>query len=240
MTERKTLDRVLSRAGAGSRTDARGWIVSGRVAVNGRLTRNPNCWLDPARDQVTIDGKAVVSKTRIYILLHKPVGYVTTYRDPEGRPTVYDLIADVKAFVSPVGRLDLETSGLLLLTNDTDLAERVTNPDAHVPKTYQVKTSRVMTDAELHALRDGVTLRDGPTRPALVRRLNDTSRHTLLEIALTEGRNRQVRRMVEAVGARVVTLTRVKIGPVALGSLPPGSWRRLTGTELRRLRTREV
>ena len=204
--------------------------------MNGQVVRNAGRWVDPERDHVRVDDQPLVARERFSLVLHKPAGYVTTYKDPEGRPTVYDLIRDVQVFVSPVGRLDLDTSGLLLMTNDTDLAERVTNPDSHVPKTYQVKTSKVLTDADLQTLRDGVTLRDGPTRPALVRRLSENTRQTFFEIALTEGRNRQVRRMVEAVGARVVALSRVKIGPIAIGALPPGEWRRLTAGELRRLR----
>ena len=138
----RTLDRLLSRAGLGSRTEARRWIVAGRVTLNGRVTRNPDRWADPGRDRIHVDGQPLVTRQRIYIALHKPIGYVTTYRDPEGRPTVYDLIAKIDTFVSPVGRLDLETSGLLLMTNDTDFAERVTNPDSHVPKTYRVTISK--------------------------------------------------------------------------------------------------
>ena len=157
---------------------------------------------------------------------------MTTYKDPQGRPTVYDLIPDVRTFVSPVGRLDLDTSGLLLLTNDTQFAERVTNPDSHVSKTYLVAASTVLTDGELQKLRDGVRLKDGPTRPALVTRVRDSGGQTYFEITLTEGRNRQVRRMVEAVGARVVKLARVNIGPIAIGTLPAGKWRRLTRAEV--------
>jgi pseudouridine synthase len=226
---------VLSKAGVGSRTEARAWIAAGRVAVNGRTTRDPDRRVDSRRDGVDLDGRPVVARARIYLLLHKPAGYVTTYKDPEGRPTVYDLIKDVEAFVSPVGRLDLETSGLLLMTNDTQFAERVTNPDSHVPKTYVVKASTLLSDDELQTLRSGVMLKDGPTRPAVVRRLNDSARRSSFEITLTEGRNRQVRRMVEAIDARVVTLTRTRIGPISIGSLPVGTWRRLTDGEIRRL-----
>ena len=188
--------------------------------------------MDIARDRVHLDGKPLVARERVYLILHKPTGYVTTYKDPEGRPTVYDLIPDVKTFVSPVGRLDLDTSGLLLLTNDTHFAERVTSPSSHVPKTYVVKASALLTDADLQKLRRGVTLKDGPTRPALVTRLNDSAKHTEFEITLTEGRNRQVRRMVEEIGARVVALSRVKIGPISIGTLPAGKWRRLTRAEV--------
>jgi pseudouridine synthase len=228
----KTLERVLSKAGVGSRVEARSWIHARRVKVNGRIVQNPDHWVDMERDRVRFDDKPLATRERVYLLLYKPTGYLTTYKDPDGRPTVYDLIADVETFVSPVGRLDLRTSGLLLMTNDTRFAERVTNPDSHVPKTYLVKASRVVTDAELQRLREGVELSDGPTRPATVARLRDSAKYTHFEITLTEGRNRQVRRMVEAVGAHVLKLVRVKVGPIAIGALPIGKWRPLTPAEI--------
>ena len=228
----KTLERVLSKAGVGSRVEARSWIHAGRVQVNGKMTRNPDQWVDVARDRVRLDGKALVTRERLYVLLYKPAGYLTTYKDPRGRPTVYDLIADVGTFLSTVGRLDLDTSGLLLLTNDNQFAERVTNPASHVPKTYLVKSSMLLTDAQLQRLRDGIDLADGPTRPAIVTRLRDSAKYTHFEITLTEGRNRQVRRMVEALDAHVLKLVRVKIGPLAIGKLPIGKWRLLTPTEV--------
>lgn len=228
----KTLERVLSKAGVGSRVDARSWIHAGRVKVNGRITRNPDQWIDMKRDRVLFDGKPLVARERVYLLLYKPTGYLTTYKDPEGRPTVYDLTADAGTFVSPVGRLDLDTSGLLLMTNDNQFAERVTNPNSHVPKTYLVKASAVLTDTQLQQLRDGIELADGPTRPALVTRLRDSGKYTHFEITLTEGRNRQVRRMVEALDAKVLKLVRVRIGHIAIGRLPIGKWRLLTATEV--------
>ncbi len=231
----KTLDRVLSKAGVGSRVDARDRIRAGRVKVNGQVVRDPDHWVDMKRDRIRLDGKPLQARQRIYLLLYKPTGYLTTYRDPQGRPTVYDLIADVGAFVSPVGRLDLDTSGLLLMTNDNQLAERVTNPESHVPKTYLVKASKVLTDAQLKELRDGVVLADGATRPARVRRVRDSEKYTHLEITLTEGRNRQVRRMIEALDATVLKLVRVKIGPIAIGRLQIGKWRMLTDAEVRTL-----
>jgi len=228
----KTLERVLSKAGVGSRVDARSWTHAGRVRVNGQITRNPDQWIDMKRDRVLFDGKPLVARERIYLLLYKPPGYLTTYKDPEGRPTVYDLIADVGTFLSPVGRLDLDTSGLLLMTNDNQFAERVTNPNSHVPKTYLVKASAVLTDRQLQQLRDGIELADGPTRPALVTRLRDSGKYTHFEITLTEGRNRQVRRMVEALEAKVLKLVRVRIGNIAIGRLPIGKWRLLTAAEV--------
>jgi 23S rRNA pseudouridine2605 synthase len=228
----KTLERVLSKAGIGSRVEARQWVRSGRVKVNGKLTRDPDCWVDMQRDRLLFDGKPLVARQRLYVLLYKPAGYLTTYKDPDGRPTVYDLVAGVGTFLSPVGRLDLDTSGLLLMTNDNRFAERVTNPGSHVPKTYLVKASKVLTDEQLQQLREGVELADGPTRLAAVRRVRDSEKYTHFEITLTEGRNRQVRRMVEALGARVLKLVRVKIGPIAIGALPIGKWRMLTRAEV--------
>ena len=228
----KTLDRVLSKAGVGSRGDAAQWVRAGRVEVNGRVVRDPDRWVDMERDRVRFDRKPLEVRKRIYLLLYKPTGYVTTYRDPEARATVYDLLDDVGTFISPVGRLDLDSSGLLLMTNDTQFAERVANPDSHVPKTYLVKASQRLSDQQLQQLRDGIELSDGPTRPAMVARLRDSANYTHVEITLTEGRNRQVRRMVEALGARVLTLVRVKIGALGIGTLPIGKWRVLTPTEI--------
>src|SRR5271154_5113139 len=207
----KTLDRVLSKAGVGSRTDARKWIGSGRVKVNGRLVRTPDQWVDLERDAVTLDDQPVRAGKKIYLLLYKPKGYITTYKDPEGRATVYDLIRETGEWVVPVGRLDQDSSGLLLMTNDTQFAEHVTNPEFKVPKTYLVKASTLLTDDQLEQLRRGVVLSDGPTQAATVTRVRDSARCTFLEIVIREGRNRQVRRMIEAVGSKVLKLVRVQI-----------------------------
>jgi pseudouridine synthase len=223
---------VLSKAGLGSRTEARRWIHAGRVRVNGRVTQNPDEWIDMVRDRVAFDDAPLQSRQRIYILLYKPTGYLTTYKDPQGRPTVYDLTKDIATFLSPVGRLDLDTSGLLLMTNDTQFAERVTNPESHLPKTYLVKASTVLSDDQLQQLRGGIELADGPTRPAIVTRLRDSAKYTHLEITISEGRNRQVRRMVEALDARVLKLVRVQIGPIRIEMLPIGQWRHLTLEEV--------
>jgi len=228
MGVQKTLERVISKAGLGSRTQARSWIHAGRVHVNGKRVENPDHWIDFDRDRVLFDGKPLKVQARVYILLHKPAGYITTFKDPEGRPTVYDLLGEVGTFISPVGRLDLDTSGLLLMTNDTQFAERLTNPDHKIPKTYVVKAADVLSDDALDRLRRGLELNDGPTRPAQVRRLSDCE----IEIAITEGRNRQVRRMIEAVGSRVVELVRTRIGSVGIGDLAPGAWRELKDGEL--------
>jgi len=228
----KTLERVFSKAGRGSRTEARRWIGEGRVAVNGVTARNPDQWIDLARDKVTLDGKPIAATRGIYIVLYKPKGYLTTYRDPENRPTVYDLIADLDAWLAPVGRLDLDTSGLLLMTNDTAFADHVTSPAHLVPKTYQAKTATLLSEEQIERLRRGIELSDGPTRPAEVRRLRDSAKRTFVEMVLTEGRNRQVRRMIEAAGSRVLKLVRTAIGPLRIGDLAIGKWRRLTGEEI--------
>ncbi|HTX34512.1 MAG TPA: pseudouridine synthase [Bryobacteraceae bacterium] len=231
----KTLERLFSKAGMASRADARGWIAAGRVRVNGTVVKNPDHWVDLEKDRVWLDGKPLRDAAPRYLLLYKPKGYLTTWRDPQGRPTVYALIEDAGAWLSPVGRLDLDTSGLLLMTNDTAFAERLTNPDYKIPKTYQVKTSTLLSDEQIAQLRQGVVLSDGPTRPAEVRRVRDSARYTVLELTITEGRNRQVRRMIEAVGSKVLKLVRTAIGPLRIGDLPIGHWRPLTGDELRSL-----
>jgi 23S rRNA pseudouridine2605 synthase len=224
----KTLERVLSKAGIGSRTEARKWIADGRVRVDGRIVRNPDQWVDLKRDRVAFDGKLLGKTERVYLLFYKPKGYLTTYRDPQGRPTIYDLLPN-KQYLFPVGRLDLDTSGLLILTNDTAFAEQLTNPDYKVPKTYLVKASKPMTDDHLETLRRGVELRDGPTRPAIVKRITANK----FEITITEGRNRQVRRMVEHLNAKVLKLVRVAIGSIRIGELKIGAARELTRAEVR-------
>jgi len=231
-TPLKTLERVLSKAGLGSRTEARKWIAAGRVKVNGKLIQTPDHWVDLARDKVTLDNQPVKQADKIYLLLYKPTGYITTFKDPEGRPTVYDLIRDAGRWVVPVGRLDQDTSGLLLLTSDTRFAERITNPDYKVPKTYLVKASTLLSDEQLQQLRDGVVLSDGPTQPAQVKRIRDSAKYTFLEITLHEGRNRQVRRMIESIGSKTLKLVRIQIGDLRIGELPIGRYRELTRAEV--------
>lgn len=228
----KTLERVISKAGLGSRTDARKWISEGKILVNGKTVTNADHWVDLERDRISFQGKPLKPAAKSYILLYKPKGYLTTWRDPQGRPTVYDLLRDAGTWLAPVGRLDLDTSGLLLMSNDNDFAEWITNPNHKIPKTYQVKASVLLSDGQLDRLRRGVQLKDGPTIPAEVRRLRDSGRHTFLEMTITEGRNRQVRRMVEALDAKVLKLVRTAIGAIRIGDLPIGKWRRLTEDEL--------
>ena len=231
----KTLERVLSKAGVGSRTEAREWIAARRVRINSRVITDPDTWVDLKRDHVLFDGKPLQRVERTYLLLYKPKGYLTTYDDPRGRPTIYDLMPERDRYLFPVGRLDLDSSGLLILTNDAQFAERLTNPDYKVPKTYQVKVSKQLTDEQLDQLRHGVMLRDGMTRPAKVERIRESGGRTVFEITITEGRNRQVRRMVEALEAKVLKLVRVAIGTIRIGDLPIGGTRHLTAEEVKSL-----
>lgn len=205
--------------------------------MNGIRETDPDRWLDPERARVVVDGQPLGSPRKVYLLLYKPKGYITTAKDPSGRATVYDLLPAGEPRVFPVGRLDRDTTGLLLLTNDSELAERLTNPEFKVPKTYLVKASERLEEAHLEALRRGVMLDDGPTAQAEVTRLREPGGRTVFEITITEGRNRQIRRMVEALGAKVLKLVRTAIGPLRIGAQPIGTCRALAPSELRALRT---
>ncbi|HEY7412068.1 MAG TPA: pseudouridine synthase [Vicinamibacteria bacterium] len=235
-----SLARALSKFGVCSRKQAADWVAAGRVAVDGRACLDPRARLDPRRRKVTVDGHAVGDLQEVVVIaLHKPPGYVTSRAEPGGRPVVYDLLSDFGGWVFPVGRLDRDSGGLLILTNDHRLGQRLTDPAAHVPKTYHARV-RGTPDAEaLRALREGVPLEDGVTRPARVRALGTDRRGgSWLEIVLTEGRNRQVRRMCAAVGHEVQELVRVGIGRFLLGDLPAGRWRRLRPPEVQALGAR--
>jgi 23S rRNA pseudouridine2605 synthase len=230
--QRRTLDRVLSKFGLGSRTEARSWIGSGRVTVNGKKIQTPDFWVDPELDRVALDGHPLTARQKQYLLLYKPKGYLTTYKDPEGRPTVYDLLGGVKDFVFPVGRLDQDTTGLLILTNDSAFGDHITSPQSKVPKTYLVKASMLLAEEQMDRLRQGIVLDDGPTRPASVKHIRDGAKYTFFEITITEGRNRQVRRMVEALGAKVLKLVRTGIGGIEIGALEIGKYRNLSQEEV--------
>jgi 23S rRNA pseudouridine2605 synthase len=233
-----SLARALSKLGVCSRAEARRLVEAGRVRVSGRLALSAARRVDLGRERVSVDGRAIGEPSeRLVLALHKPAGYITSRTDPGGRATVYELLDDVGPWVFPVGRLDRDTSGLLVLTNDHRLGERLTDPRHHVPRTYHVRVRGLPDPEALRALRSGVPLRGGDlTRKAEVRVLG-TARggSSWLEIVLTEGRNRQVRRMCEAVGHDVLELVRVRIGAFALGELPSGQWRRLEKEEVEAL-----
>jgi len=232
--EKRTIDRWLSRRGACSREMAKELVLAGRVKVDGRVVRDPGAWVE-ADARVELDGRLVERAERVVLMLHKPTGCVTTRSDPQGRPTVHAHLAGAPSFVSAVGRLDLDTSGLLLFTNDNDLADLLTDPASHVEKAYRVEARPRLTDEQLRQLAAGPRLSDGPTRPCRVERLGDAGPTTRLVVVVTEGRNRQVRRMVAAVGAKVVKLRRVRLGPLELGELERGQWRLLSEAEVQAL-----
>ena len=227
------LAKYIAHSGAASRRAAEELIRAGRVAVDGQPVR------DPARDvdgseRVTLDGKRLEPRSdRVVYAVHKPAGVVSTARDPQGRPTVVGLVPAGGRRLYPVGRLDADTTGLILLTDDGELAHRLTHPSFEVPKVYRARVGGpAVSDAALRALRQGVQLEDGLTAPARVRRLGPHE----LELIIHEGRKRQVRRMCDAVGHPVVALERQAFGPLRLGGLPAGEHRRLGEDEIRRLR----
>ena len=228
-----TLDRVLSRFGIASRTASREAIRAGRLKVNGKVECDPERWVWPERDVVQLDGKRLRPVPRTYLLLYKPKGVITSHGDPDGRKTIYDLLGASGRWVAPVGRLDKDSSGLLLLTNDTEFGHAVMSPESEVPKTYRAKLNGLMSDEVIQQLARGVEMKRGDrAQPLTVRRLEDRGKYTWLEIVLTEGKNREVRRMVEAVGFTVLKLVRTRIGPLTLEGLEVGRWRNLTPREI--------
>jgi pseudouridine synthase len=237
------LQKLISMAGAASRRAAEALIQEGRVEVNGEVIRTAGAKADPDRDVVKVDGRRLRFDVRPrYILLHKPRGYVTTRRDPQGRRTVMDLLHGVREYVYPVGRLDYESEGLLLLTSDGDLAAHLTHPRHGVERVYEAIVSGVPDARALEALRHGVIIDGRPTAPTEVRVAGTVQRGrrptTQLLLTLREGRNRQVRKMCAAVGHPVQRLVRVRIGPIELTDLPAGRWRDLTPAEIASLKGR--
>jgi 23S rRNA pseudouridine2605 synthase len=227
------LNRLLAQAGVASRRCADVLLAEGRVTVDGHVAR-PGEQVGPGAD-VRVDGRPIEAERLVHLMLHKPVGVVTTASDPQGRPTVLDLV-DVSERAVPVGRLDVDTSGLLLLTNDGELAHRLAHPSGGVPKTYRAVVRGVPGPAALRRLREGVRLDDGRTLPAGARVVGVGSGGAELELVLKEGRNRQVRRMCAAVGYPVLELQRVAYGPLRLGRLQVGGVRALRPAELAALR----
>jgi 23S rRNA pseudouridine2605 synthase len=228
------LAKYLAHAGVASRRAAEKLIAEGRVGVEGQIVTDPARDVDE-RTSVTVDGRQLSgSEPRVLYAVNKPAGVLSTVRDTHGRPTVIGLVPERGLRLYPVGRLDADSSGLILLTNDGELANRLTHPSFEVPKTYRAKLAGgPVRERELETLRHGVELEDGPTAPALARRV----KANVIELTIHEGRNRQVRRMCEAVGHPVLELQRIAFGPLRLGGLAPGSHRQLRAGEIERLRT---
>ena len=228
-----TLDRVLSRYGLSSRKEAQEAIQTGRVKVNGREIRNPDNWIDLKTDTVHLDGKRVRQVRRTYLLFYKPKGIITSHGDRNGRKTLYDILDPKLPWVAPVGRLDKDTSGLILLTNDTEFLNYVSSPSSKVPKTYLVKANMLVEDEVIDQIAQGFKMKDGrQVKPRSARRLEDRGKYSWMEIVLTEGVNREVHRLLENAGLKVLKLVRIQIGPCTLKGLQVGQWRELPKPEI--------
>ena len=234
---KERLQKILARAGVASRRAAERLIEDGRVRVNGRVVTELGTKADPGRDRIDVDNRRVVLEKPAYYVLHKPRGVVTTLSDPEGRESIEDYTRDIPERVFPVGRLDYHTSGVLLLTNDGELADALTRPKRGVPKVYAAKFQGHLGEPELQALRTGVKLDDGyTTKPAEVFVLRDEDRSCWVQITLTEGKNRQIHRMGKSIGHRVQRLSRQSFAGVTVEGLRPGEHRPLTTKELDKLK----
>jgi 23S rRNA pseudouridine2605 synthase len=225
------LQKVLARAGVASRRAAEDLIAAGHVRVDGRVVTELGTKVDPRAARIEVKGQRIVAEAPVYVLLHKPRGVVSTMNDPEGRPSVRELLAAVPGRVFPVGRLDFATSGVLLATNDGDFSEALIHPRHAVPKTYVVKVHGVMQPNDLDAWRRGIKLEDGQTLPAKVKLLRHEGDKTWFELVITEGRNQMIRRMGDATRFRVMRLARIAFAGLTADGLRPGAWRYLTADE---------
>ena len=238
------LQKLIATAGIASRRHAEELIVAGRVTVNGAVVKELGTKADPQRDHIKVNGKLInpqlQARDKVYVLLNKPRGYLSSVSDPEGRPLVTELLSPSLGRLHPVGRLDFNTEGLLLLTNDGDFTNYVTAARNRVEKVYEVKVKGVPTDAAIQRLRRGVTLEDGTrTAPAKIKKLNETQTNAWYEVLLHQGRNQQVRRMFELIGHSVLKLRRVRIGFLTDEHLKPGEYRLLSPAEAARLMKRQ-
>lgn len=228
------LQKILASAGVASRREAEKIILAGRVKVNGKLINELGCKFDPDRCKITVDGKPILQESKVYYLFYKPRGVVTTMSDPQKRKTVADYMQNLPERVFPVGRLDYNTEGLLLMTNDGELAQKLMHPKHEVNKTYLVKVPGIVPQEKLDVLRVGVKLEDGLTAPAIVnlRTYDYEKNYTLFDVTIHEGKNRQIRRMCDAIGFPVRELKRIKMGPLTLSGLSKGKFRVLEAQEL--------
>jgi 23S rRNA pseudouridine2605 synthase len=231
---RTPLARALSKLGLASRSEARRLIRTGRVSVDGRVVRDPLAAVNLEQARIAVDGTIGALASRVVVALHKPRGVVTTRRDPQGRPTVYGLVEGAPGRLFPVGRLDLATAGLLLFTNDTRFGDWLADPRSGVTKVYLVTVRGRVSEPEFEQLRAGIEVRDARLTPHAVVLRKTSARESHLVITLTEGQNREVRRLCEAIGHAVTRLRRVQIGELELGTLKPGAWRLVDDSELAR------
>ncbi|MFD0694880.1 pseudouridine synthase [Paenibacillus sp. GCM10027628] len=232
------LQKVLAEAGIASRRKCEEIITAGRVQVNGEVVTTLGVKVNSQEDEIKVDGRAINQQQKIYVLLNKPKGVITSATDPGGRKVVTDFLPGIKERVYPVGRLDYDTEGLLLLTNDGEFAHLLTHPKHHVPRTYQATVKGVPHGTLLDKLRTGVQLEDGMTSPAEVEYadVNPERNESIIEITIYEGRNRQVRRMFESISFPVIRLRRIKFGPIFLTGVPRGKYRHLTVSEIKELK----
>jgi len=232
----KRIQKILSEMGIASRREAEEMILEGRITVNGRIAEL-GMKADPNRDHIKVDRKLLTKREpKVYLMFNKPRNVVTTLKDPEGRPTVKDFIEDIRYRVYPVGRLDYDSEGLLLLTNDGDFANAIMHPSKKLTKMYQVKVKGIPEQKEIDRLKKGIHLEDGLTAPATVKRLKTTENNSWLEVTIYEGRKRQLRRMFDQIGHSVLKLKRIRIKGIDIGDLKPGRYRYLTPDEVTRIK----
>ncbi|HYE83823.1 MAG TPA: pseudouridine synthase [Clostridia bacterium] len=232
------LQKIMSELGVASRRKCEDMIAAGKVKVNGRLITEPGCKADKDRDVIEVDGKIIRNhETRLYILLNKPAGYITSVKDQFGRPTVLDLLKGISIRVFPIGRLDYDTEGLLLLTNDGDLTYRITHPKHNIEKTYRALVHGEVDREDILAFERGIAIEDYVTAPAVLKIVRYTKGKSIVDITIHEGKNRQVRKMCSSIGHEVLRLKRIRIGKIGLGSLKEGEWRYLSEPEIKYLKT---
>ncbi len=231
------IQKVLAKAGISSRREAERMILEGRVTVNGKVLNSMGLKVDPSKDHIRVDGKRLSDyEPKVAIILNKPLGYLSTVKDPLGRPTVMDLLRNVKWRVYPVGRLDFDSEGLMLLTNDGELAYRLTHPKFEIPRTYLVKVKGIPEERKLKSLKKGIMLDDGKAKVVSIQVLNRRERNSWLKVEVREGRNRLIKRIFDVIGHPVLKLKRIKFGPIHLGNLMPGQFRYLQPSEMMRLK----
>lgn len=229
------IQKILAQMGVASRRKAEELILEGRVTVNGKVA-TLGMKADIEKDHIKVDGRLLLKpEKKIYLMLNKPRGVVTSLYDPEGRTTIRDLLKDIKYRIFPVGRLDYESEGLLLITNDGDFAQSILHPSKKISKTYLVKVKGILTDEKILSLRKGVPLEDGTTAPAKVIKIRESEKNCWLQITIYEGRKRQIRRMLEKVGHPVLKLKRIAIGDLRLGRLKPGQYRMLSKEDIEKI-----